>query len=103
MRKVLFTILFSLFLLVSISVSTFSCGTIQQSPRDSEIYRSTSTETKVITAKDAPIESRIGLFTWNKTKTIYYFYAKDGTWIEVDRATYHQYQVGDRFSGKWKE
>jgi len=101
----------NLFLLI-LPFLFFSCKIIEESPRDSEIYRSTpkiTVQTKVISAKDAPIESKFstGLFLLSgvphsRTETVYYFYAKDGTSIKVDRATYHQYQVNDEFTGKWK-
>ena len=101
-----------LFILI-LFITFFSCKTTEygQSPRDNETYRNTpkaTEQTKVITAKDAPIESRNTaaiLFSWSaarKTETVYYFYAGDGTSIKVDRTTYHQYQVNDSFTGKWK-
>ncbi len=63
---------------------------------------------KIISAKDSPIESRISagiilsFAMARKTETVYYFYSKDGTSVQVDRITYHKYEVGDSYIGKWR-
>jgi len=60
---------------------------------------------KVISSKDAPIESRysIGLFGEGyRSDTIYYLYADDGTSIKVDRSFYNRVKIGDKVKARWK-
>ena len=60
---------------------------------------------KVVTSKDAPIESKysIGLFGEGyRSDTVYYLYADDGTSIKVDRVFYNRVKIGDKVKAGWK-
>ena len=65
--------------------------------------------TKVISSKEAPIENRFsagdfffGSGSISKSQTVYYFFAEDGTMVEVDLRTYASKKVGDNYSANWK-
>ena len=65
---------------------------------------------KVILVKDAPIENRfsstdfaVGEGSVTKSVTVYYFYAEDGTCVEVEPGVYHTKNVGETYRGPWKK
>lgn len=78
--------------------------------RQAEYVNRNSSKTKVIAAKEAPIEnnfSGIDFFFGNgsitKSQTVYYFIAVDGALVSVDLKTYASKKIGDTYSStNWK-
>jgi len=92
--------------LLAILVALFvSCETSNQQEKP----RYDPNSSKIIKTKDAPSENRFSAGDYffgggsiTKTQTVYYFYAKDGTSVEVDRKIYFQYDEGDSYYGYWR-
>ena len=65
---------------------------------------------KVIMTKDSPIENRFSSidYVWGegsvtKSITVYYFFAEDGTCVEVEPGVYHTKNPGDTHWGPWQK